>query len=323
MHTLVECFTFFFVAYGYSLAVWGLLKSRRVSTYLQVAAGMAVFFAPLAIGSQHIVLRAFALLIAADLMFKMIDYSRHQRHDETASRSLGKYAAFLVPFPVFSLCFCRRKRRPGGPVLQRNTPFAMVGGAVVLLSGFILICAVARIPAVRASFLLDHVLMLGIIVLSTEALSRTLLGIEQLAGYESTPLIQGAFLSRTVGEFWSRFNTRVHCWFYENLFLPSGGRRAPIRGVLLTFFASAVFHEAAFAIATSRLDGYQFTFFMLQAPAVLISRPLHRFAVAHGIGGTNLARAFTGVWMGASSIFFLHGVHRVFPFFYAARPWLP
>jgi hypothetical protein len=126
-----------------------------------------------------------------------------------------------------------------------------------------------------------------------------------------------------VGEFWCRYNTRVHSWLYENIFLPSGGRRAPTRGILLTYFASAVLHELAFAMATSRLDGYQFTFFMLQAPAVLASRPLRRFAASHGIGGAILAHAFTVVWMGVTSIFFFHGVNRVFPFVYAAKPCLP
>lgn len=323
MHTMVKCFVFLLVAYGYSFAIWGFLKSRRVRTCLQVAAGVAVFFVPLAMGPQQVILRAFALLVAADLMFKIIDYSRHQRNERAVSRSLGGYAAFLVPFPVFSLCFHQRKRRLRRIVPARTAFLAIAGGGIVVLSGLALTFAVSHVPAVRASFLLDHVLKLGIFVLSIEALSRMLFGMEQLAGYETTPLIQGAFLSRTVGEFWARYNTRVHAWFYEHLFVPAGGRRAPVRGVLLTFFVSAVFHETAFAIATSRLDGYQFAFFMLQAPAVLISRPLHHFAATHGTGGAILARAFTVTWMGASSIFFFHGVNRVFPFFYAAEPWLP
>lgn len=305
------------------MAVWPLLQARRIPPGLQVAAGVTVFFAPLLISPHHPTLRGFASLMAADLMFKLIDYARHQRSGVPLPRGFGAYAVFLIPFPALLVCFRKRTRRPGGIVLRPAALRSVISGAVVFASGLALVFAVNRLPAVRASFLLDHVLKVAIFVPAIAALSKMLRGLEQLAGYETTPLIQGAFRSTTPGEFWSRYNTRVHAWFYEHVFLPSGGHRAPVRGLLLTFLASAVLHEAAFALATSRLDGYQFNFFMLQAPAVLASRPLHRFAVTHGVGGTLLARTLTVTWLGATSIFFFHGVSRVFPFLYASKPWLP
>ena len=67
----------------------------------------------------------------------------------------------------------------------------------------------------------------------------------------------------------------------------------------------------------SRLDGYQFAFFLLQAPAVVIGRTIQQKTKA------NLAaRIATVLWMWLTSMLFFHGVARVFPFFYAAEPWL-
>ena len=71
--------------------------------------------------------------------------------------------------------------------------------------------------------------------LTIEAISPIAYGIERLAGFDTKPLIRRAYLSRTVADFWCRINTRVHLWFDLNLFRPSGGRRNPVRGVVLTF----------------------------------------------------------------------------------------
>ena len=102
-----------------------------------------------------------------------------------------------------------------------------------------------------------------------ESISRVLYGFERLAGFDTTPIIRNAYLSRSVSEFWRRYNDRLHDWLYRNVFQATGGRRAPTRSVLLVFVFSGVFHEAAFALATSRLTGYQFAFFAIQGPAAL------------------------------------------------------
>jgi hypothetical protein len=102
-----------------------------------------------------------------------------------------------------------------------------------------------------------------------------------------------------------------------------GGRRAPVRGVMTTFFLSAIFHELAFGLATSRLDGTQFAFFLIQALAVLISPRLERFARRTGLAGEIAVRGLTVMWMYATSILFFHDVNRIFPFVYASDLWLP
>ena len=99
--------------------------------------------------------------------------------------------------------------------------------------------------------------------------------------------------------------------------------RAPHRGLVAVFVVSALLHELMFGIATSRFDGYQATFFLLQIPAVMFSSYLDRLSKASGVAGQIVARGLTILWLGATSLFFFHGVDRVFPFVYASQPWLP
>jgi D-alanyl-lipoteichoic acid acyltransferase DltB (MBOAT superfamily) len=146
-----------------------------------------------------------------------------------------------------------------------------------------------------------------------ESISRVLYGFERLVGFATTPIIQNAYLSRTVSEFWRRYNYRLHDWLYRNVFQATGGRRTPVRSVLLVFAFSGVFHEAAFALATSRLTGYQFAFFAIQGPAVLASRRLERLARRGGVAGRVTAHGVTILFLFVTSVLFFHGVSQVFP----------
>jgi hypothetical protein len=115
----------------------------------------------------------------------------------------------------------------------------------------------------------------------------------------------------------------VQYWLLLNLFLPSGGRRAPVQGVCVTFVFSGVLHELMFCMATSHMDGYQLAFFTMQAPAVVLSKPLSELATRGGLVGRLLARGLTILWMTATSVLFFHGVDRVAPFFYVGQPGTP
>jgi D-alanyl-lipoteichoic acid acyltransferase DltB (MBOAT superfamily) len=137
------------------------------------------------------------------------------------------------------------------------------------------------------------------------------------------PIIRNAYLSRTVSEFWRRYNYRIHDWLYRNVFQASGGRRAPVRSLLLVFFVSGLFHEMMFALATSQLTGYQLAFFTIQGPAALASGRLERLARRGGIAGTMTAHAATILFVAVTSVLFFDGVSRIFPFVYASQSPLP
>ncbi len=55
---------------------------------------------------------------------------------------------------------------------------------------------------------------------------------------------------------------------YEDVFKPVGGRRSPIRGILVAFLVSALVHEYIFSIAIGQVQGFQTLFFLFQGIAV-------------------------------------------------------
>ena len=124
-------------------------------------------------------------------------------------------------------------------------------------------------------------------------------------------------------EFWRRYNYRIHDWLYRNVFQVTGGRRAPVRSMVLVFLVSGVFHELMFGIATSRFTGYQLAFFALQAPAALASGRLERLARRGGVAGKVIAHGSTILFLAVTSVLFFDGVGKVFPFIYASESPLP
>ena len=281
-----------------------------------------VLACPLLIPSASPGLRAASAVISADIAFKMVDYFR--RWDRLDRRSiLRDYFGLLIPFPIFAVVHPdhrRRRPRPEDPwphVVRLGVGAAGFVGAVLglrILSGRAL---------VRSSFAVNHAAMLLTFVVAIESLSRALFGLEHLAGFDTTPIVRNAFRARTVGEFWRRYNGRVHDWLERNVFRPSGGRRAPARSVVLVFLVSGAFHELMFGIATARFTGYQLAFFALQAPATLASGRLERIARGGGMAGRLLAHGTTILFLAVTSVLFFDGVRRVFPFIYASRSPLP
>ncbi len=285
--------------------------------------GISVFVCPLLIPAEHVILRAIVTFLCAELMLKMLDVARQFRRRGRGAVGFPAYSRFLIPFPVLFVIFGRRENRTPFRGSWRLMGLKILSAAVVILLGFALVDFFAQFSIVRTYFLVDHLLKLAIFVLTIEGISRLTNGLERLAGFDIRPVIDRAYVAQTVAEFWCRYNNRVHAWLEINLFGPFARRGKPLWGITLSFFVSGVFHELGFGIATSRFDGYQFLFFMLQLPAVLISRPLHRWAIRGGMASRLAARSFTVLWMTATSIFFFHGVNRIFPFFYASEPWLP
>jgi hypothetical protein len=324
MSELIQVLIAVAIAYAYAAAAKPALQlSGKRSRAVAIGIGLLVLLCPLLIAPEHVVHRAITALFVTDLSLKMLDYARQYPHRRGEPVSYRMYLRFLIPFPVLLVVFGERERPlPGPPPLVRELAIISLTGALVAAC-----CAslpvVAKISAVRASFPLDHVIKVTIFAITVESLSRFLWGLERLARFDTKPIIDRAYLSTTPGEFWHRYNTRVGSWLDRNVFRPSGGLRAPVRGVFLAFFVSALLHELMFGIATSRLTGCQFAFFILQAPAVVLS---HRAAAKINRSGPAIkmiARGLTAVWFYVTSIFFFEGVNRIFPFVYASQPWLP
>jgi hypothetical protein len=312
------------IAYGCA-AIAPLLRAPlrgRVGALVGYCVLPIVLVCPLLIPSANVGLRAASAVASGDITFKMVEYFRH-RGDVGRGMVLGDYYRFLIPFPVFSAVYPDHKRRLPRPESPWPQILRLFGGIVGITIALGAIRALSGIAPVRSSFALNHVAMLLTFVVAIESLSRALCGLERLAGFDTTPMIRNAYLSRTVSEFWRRYNDRVHDFFYRNVFRATGGRRAPVRSILLVFLVSGLFHEVAFAVATSRLTGYQFAFFTIQGPAALASGGLERLARRGGVAGKIAAHGATILFMAVTSVLFFDGVSKIFPFVYASRSPLP
>ena len=313
-----------FIAYGCAV-VAPLLRYRlrgRLGGLVDWCFVPIVLGCPLLIPSANIGLRAASAFVSGDITFKMVEFFRHWRHVER-SVALRDYYRFLIPFPILSAVWPDHKRRLLRPESPWPQVLRLIGGIVGCTIALLAIRALSGIALVRSSFALNHAVMLPTFVLAIESLSRALCGLERLAGFDTTPIIRNAYLSRTVSEFWRRYNNRMHDWFYRNVFQATGGRRAPVRSLLLVFLVSGLLHELMFALATSRLTGYQFAFFTIQGPAALASGRLQRLAKRGGIAGKITAHGATILFIAVTSVLFFDGVSKIFPFFYASHSPLP
>ncbi|MDB5350681.1 MAG: acyl-CoA cholesterol acyltransferase [Planctomycetota bacterium] len=312
------------VAYGCALAVpllgwWSRGRLRNPAGWCAAVGALAC---PLLIPADLVVFRAASAFVSTDVVFKMVDFLRHHRR-EWDGLVAREYCRFLIPFPVLSIVYPDHKRRLARPDCPWPHIVRILGGTAGVAAGIVLVRTLAANAIFRSSPALDHALRLVIFVPTIEAISRVLHGIERLAGFDTTPIIRNAFLSRTVSEFWRRYNGRMHDWYDRNVFRPSGGRRAPTRAVGLVFLVSGLHHELMFAIATSGFTGYQLAFFLAQAPAVLASGRLERVARRGGIAGKILAHGVTILFLSVTSVLFFHGVSQVFPSILANGSPLP
>jgi hypothetical protein len=274
-----------------------------------------ILVCPLIIPSASVGLRAASAFASGEIGFKLIDYFRQLRQKENPL-SVREFFRMLIPFPVFSTVYPDHKRRLSSPDKLWPNLLRIVLGIAGCIIAVSTLKAFSQVDLVRSNFAINHIVMLLTFVIAIESLSRVCYGLELLAGFDTTPIIRNAFLSRSIFEFWQRYNYRIHDWLYHNVFVPTGGRRNPIRSTLLVFFVSGVFHELMFTIATSRLTGYQLAFFSIQGPAAIASV---RLAKRRGIKAQIVSHLVTMLFMGCSSVLFFDGVARIFPFLYVSQ----
>lgn len=273
---------------------------------------------PRVIPADAVRLRAISALVSADLVFKLIDYLRTRR-TQSEEIAYSEFCRLIVPFPFLLVVLRDKLRQRCAPAGWSEIP-GFCGALAICCVGLAMMAAVSKLPLTKTSFLLDHILKLVGFVVFLEALARCLRCLERMFGFDAPLIINHMIRSRTVAEFWTRYNTRVHNWFWHNVFRPL--RTTPDLAVIATFTVNGALHEMMFGIATSRFDGYQFLFFLIQIPAVLTSRHLRRFAAGIGEHAVGVLRCGTIVWLVATSMLFFHGVNRIVPF-YTATPWLP
>ncbi|SIO65065.1 hypothetical protein SAMN05444166_7561 [Singulisphaera sp. GP187] len=167
-----------------------------------------ILVCPWLIPSANLGLRAASAFASGDITFKMVDYFRHWGNVDRRI-VLREYYRFLIPFPVLSAVYPDYKRR----LSRSESPWPQVlrlfGGIVGCTITILAVRALSRITLVRSRFALKHAVMLLTFVLAIESLSRALGALEWLAGFDTTPIIRNAYLSRIVSEFWRRYNCQI------------------------------------------------------------------------------------------------------------------
>jgi len=224
MQETAQFLRFLAAAFGFAPVMWPLLKSGAIGHWSRFLVYGFVFVAPLIIAPEHIPLRALACVLSIELFFKMTACVGQPPGD----RRFPLDARFLIPVPV--LLVCLRQRLRGGSC-DFSRLLATMCAALVFVFCFVIVVWSPESQRMCSSFLLDHTLKFVLFTVAIESPSRMLHGLEKAAGFGAPPLIDSAFRSRTVGEFWYRYNTRVHLWFDRNVFLPVGGRRSPVRAI--------------------------------------------------------------------------------------------
>ncbi|HVJ86466.1 MAG TPA: MBOAT family O-acyltransferase [Caulifigura sp.] len=315
-----------FARLGMSLAVaWAIVlafraiqsASGRVRGTLTGAAVLGLALAPVLVPEGFPGARSLAVFVCFDAIFRIIDVTRRAGEDPAIRCGLVNDLKFFNPFPVLLVtaeerAASERVTSPIAPAVARS-----VVGLILFLLAWGALFRMQQSAVLRSSFVLDHVVKTALFAVTLEIIGLLAAGLERLAGFDPPRLMNGILLARTPAEFWLRYNTRVHMWLVRNVFRRVGAGRHPVRAVVIVFFVSAVLHEAAFDIALSRVDGYQFVFFMLQIPAVLVSPALERSA-KRGVAAQVLAHALTVVWFAVTTVFFFRGIGEIFPFFYSA-----
>jgi len=305
--------------YGLTLLGWFLIRfgDRRLGVVTTLLTPLCLLLIP----AEYAAARSLTALVCVDASLKLADYGRQMTRSKRKP-DLSDFCRFLVPFPHLAVVYGSFAANQNHS--RRREFFRLLIGCGLLTLVVVVIKLCRHVEVLRENFLLDHTVKFPLFIIAVESLSQADCAIERLAGFDTAPIVHWSFLSQTPAEFWIRWNQRVHDWLYRNLFVPWGGLRTPVRGIFLVFLVSAVFHEVAFGIATSRWDGYQFAFFTLQIPAVLISPRLARVARS-GVWGATIAHVFTVGWFYVTSMLFLHGRNRALPWFefYASQPWLP
>jgi hypothetical protein len=247
-------------------------------------------------------LRLLASLLAITLLIKLYDLYREAQL--AVDLSLVTYLA-LLPNP-FRLVLRKEPTRP--PMIQDLLRLAFRVPAALLSVALCLI--LLRLDWSTVPFALEHVLKVSVAVSATVLLGNAAAAGFRLLGSPALDMMNAPLIASTPADFWRRWNLPVHQFLLEYVFLPAGGRRNPVRATLVTFAISGVVHEYVFGIASGRVQGCQFLFFMLQgvaAAATMRIRPRGPIAI--------LWTAGTGAFNLVTSFLFFMSMNQVLPFY--------
>jgi len=278
---------------------------RRARAVAFVALAPLVLLSPLLLPAERRLGRFLASAFATTLAVKLYDLQARGASGTT----LRAYLALLANpccHVLHKLEFLRCPP-PRKDLARLALGLAGTAGGACLLAGAL------AVDWRRLPFALEYVaLVLAFYLAVLPPLAAAAAGWRLLGG-AGLDLMNRPWLARTPADFWRRYNLPMQQSFYEDVFKPAGGLRAPVRAPLLTFAVSAVMHEYIFGIAVGRVQGYQTAFFLLQGVAVAATAR----AKPRGWGAAVWV-ACTWAFLLGSSVLFFASMNGVVPLF--SRP---
>ncbi len=281
---------------------------RRVRPAILVLLMTIVLLTPLVIPPDQPISRLLAAVLAVALSAKL--YDLHVGADRGHRPDFGTFLAFLPNPASVVLRKLDHEPRPN----RRDDFIRLLISSLKTVSAAIVLVCLFLVDWRQFPLAIEHSLKVVTFFLTLVPGSAAAVAAMRLLGLRAREPMDNPFAARTPADFWTRYNRPAQQFFYEDVFKPLGGLRAPIRSTVGTFAVSGVFHEYLFDITVGRLQGYQMAFFMIQGLAVAATlrvRPRGWRALPWV--------AATFVFNLATSTLFFASVNEVLPFY--SRQW--
>jgi hypothetical protein len=291
-----------------SSAAWLVLGMRRPHRdVLIVVTLILVAASPLWVPGSEPVYRLPAILVVIAMLVKLYDLH--------VSGTRPPFSEFL-PF-LFNGFLIVHRRRHAVPRPSREQDFHTLAWAVAKLAITVSLCVWAfRSRWDELPFLLEHIAKAGTVFMAAEHASTAGAALWRLRGGTARDFMDAPLLAVTPADFWRRYNRPVTQFLHEDVFLPCGGRHAPLRATFATFVVSALVHEYVFGIIIGRVQGYQTVFFLAQGCAAVATLRLRPHGAMKWV-----ARAATLSFNLLTSVFFFASWDQFLPFYSRPLPW--
>jgi hypothetical protein len=285
--------------------VLGMPRPRRNALMVVVLAAVAA--APLWLPGSEPIYRLPATLVAVAMLVKLYDL-----HVGGERPSFAQLLPYL--FNVFLIVYRRRHATPRWSTEHDLRALALELVKFTIALPFCVWAFRARWDDLPLVF--EHVAKAVTVFLAVEPATAIFAALWRLAGHKARDFMNAPLIASTPADFWRRYNRPVTQFLYEDVFLPCGGRRAPMRATFAVFATSALIHEYVFGIIIGRVQGYQTLFFLIQGLAVMAT--LH----IHPSGGMKwIACALTLTFNLAASVLFFASLNQILPFYSRPLPW--
>jgi hypothetical protein len=230
-----------------------------------VVLGLPILLSPCLIPADRPLVRFLAAVIAASLVIKLVDL------DIGARKGTKPVLRTFLSFVLNPFSFVQRKLAAEPHSSRRRDLLRLLGGVLGLVAGIAVLAALFRIDWHPYVFIVEHCAKVGGFYLALLPGVSAVAAGWRLLGGKARDTMDHPEAAATPADFWRRYNRPMQQFFFEDLFKPLGGRKAPVRVTLLVFAVSAVLHEYLFGIAIGRVQGYQTLFFLLQGCAVVVT----------------------------------------------------